>query len=75
MEKEKKCVTLCIREKDDCLYLTNSLGTEWKLPSVISREAALSMLVFDSLYHYDDEVSFFSCDYKISIKVETFDGE
>lgn len=75
MEKEKKCVTLSIRSEEDCLYLTNSLGKEWKLPSVISREAALSMLVFDTLYHYDDKVSIFSDNYKIYIKVETFDGE
>lgn len=75
MEKEKKCVTLSIKREEDCMYLTNSLGKEWKIPNVISREAALSMLVFDTLYHYDDKVSLFSDNYKISIKVETFDGE
>lgn len=69
MEKEKKCVTLSIRREEDCLYLTNSTGQEWKIPSNITNKAAIAMLVFETLYNKHERLSCFSSKYKISMEV------
>lgn len=69
MEKEKKCVTLSLRRDEDCLYLKNSTGQEWEIPSNITSRAAIAMLVFETLYNKHERLSCFFSKYKISMEI------
>ena len=74
MKKEKKCITLSIRQEKSCVYLTNGMGQEWQLPKNISNSAALSMLVYTTLLNQNEKVSSYRSNYKITMEVEELRG-
>lgn len=69
-ETNKKTIVLSIEEKDGKLILDNGIGQRWEYPGNFSRRVAVASLVYGSMMHQDDEISFYSDRYRITMEVE-----
>lgn len=70
MKKKESSVTLSIERENDILHLESSRGYKWEVPSNLSKEAALSALVYDTLLQGDEFESMIRDNYKITLIIE-----